>query len=388
MQIESIFVGNQMAASDGEGLDYSPPKDPLDSSMFQHYFASGSFPLLTEKVKEVEYDHNFSQYDLKDELCNEVEHLQAHYETESNYSNKHSNSGSLVTCAQTDNSRDNHLSKINDGYESLETGSKNYSDNASMVSELSGQPSMALSRDEDEQNAFLDSFKMTDLANQKVAKVILQLIDRVGFIRPNEWQQFSLIDKRMIKILIETLYGFMLRPADSEALIGELNALIMHPSKSKRNEEKLKKTVKKVNRIIMQAFAEINCLGHLEQNQLAHIVYAAYFGDPSGGGCQGFLPNIFGDCQGLSQKAFCRLVENKRYAEDFVAVLMTRYMPAALHCRLSKVTKMVALTRKKIQFTEYCESSVFGDLIKRCPWPLSDLMDGVNLCRNIIEKAK
>lgn len=387
MLLESVFVGNQAVGNFCEGIQYSPPKDAVDSTTFNSYFVEGSFPMTEPHPLSIQKEPTQqAPFPLEDEYLSESLQSEADNAGDLADAEKYSVTGSLITCAQT---ADNWSTSPGSTYENSplsKRASKTERKKNWMQLELSnadGSRSRTNSH-HDEKEIFINTLFSADFANERVTKIALKMIDRTGLISQHEWEHMTASDQVVLKYYVENVYGLYLTPNDSLELLNQLNGLISVDPKGKRNEEKLKKTVKKVNTLITKAFVSINHLHHLDEFQLSEILFSAYFGPQSEAG----LVNIFANSLAFSQKAFSRIVENQRYAEDFEAILRSTYMADFVKCRQDKVFKSIALIRKKLENGGDSDSTSLNDLIKRMPWQISEIADGAKLCLSIIEKIR
>ena len=389
MLLESVYVCNQTANGFCDGIAYSPPKDALDSTTFNSYFIDGSFPLPEQKKMEVELEPQLHHGSLENELT--VRHTLTESEVfaDLNDSEKHSVAGSLNTCAPTETSSRSPKSnqcesplsskrpRIQKRMNLMDSDLSNSNDSVSMASSVDNQ-----------KEARLNSLINLEMANHRVTQLAIKIIDKKGPIIEEEWSQLSSLDQLILKIYVENIYGLHLTPKTSQELIVQLNKLIATEIKGKRNEEKLKKTVKKVNSMITHAFVNLNNLGHLEEQQLSSILFSAYFGHINNQNSEEAILNIFESNLAFSQKSFSKIVENQRYAEDFDTILKTTYVPSFVEDRQQKVLDSIYLIRQKIDGIADDRSLYLADIIKRSPWQLSEIIDGAKLCHSIIERSK
>ena len=359
----------------------------MDSTTFNSYFVGGSFPLnehpgMDKEPIQAQYPQEMS-YQTQEESNQNPE---PETQVDLTDAEKYSVTGSLITAHTSDNwstgpgstYENSPLSKRSSRTEKKKNWMQiELSHNESTRSRTTSQS--------DEKELFLNSLFSTEIANQRVAMIALKMIDRLGLISQEEWDQMTPADQLVLKYYVENIYGLHLTPNNSQEMLNQLNVLISMEPKGKRNEEKLKKTVKKVNTLITRAFVSINNLHHLDENQLSEILFSAYFGQQSEAG----VVNIFSNNLAFSQKAFSKIVENLRYAEDFEAIVRSTYVPDFIKSRQDKVLKSIALIRKKLENSgDAADASSLNDLIKRMPWQISEITDGAKLCLSIIEKTK
>ena len=289
MLLESVFVGNQAVNTFCDGIDYSPPKDAMDSTTFNSYFVGGSFPLADQQPLEAERESNETPGSIHNELSQSSILADAEMSAEMLDAEKHSVAGSLNTSVQT---AETWSSSPKSSYESspvAKCGHRTEKKNSCISLQLSnsGTVRSRTTSQGDEKQVFLSSILFTDIANQRVAKIALKMIDRSGFITEQEWSQMTPVDQLVLRFYVENIYGLHLTPNYGALSMCQLNDIVAIEPKAKRNEEKLKKTVKKVNSMITKAFVSLNNLYHLDEIVLSEILFAAYFGGQQAGGGDG-----------------------------------------------------------------------------------------------------
>ena len=387
MLLESVSVGDQVFCCLGEGIQYSPPKDPIDSISFNSYFVSGSYPIPEKAHMQVEIDGTFTEENFCGDQHSEFSQTETDCTGPGNMvdAEKYSVTGSLNTCAHTEASL---YSPQPTPKRSPQTAQPKKSDINSewMKLELSTCSSSRgrAGSQGGETEIFLNSLNSSELAIERLASLALKIVDRKGFILENEWNCLSQFDQTVLKVYIENVYGLQFQSTDSLSLLSQLNNLISFVPKGKRNEERLKKTVKKVNSMITKSFAKINNLNNVGEEQLSDILFSAYFGEDAS---QAFV-NVFADSSSLSQKTFSKIVENKRYADDFMTLLRTSYLQEVIKQRQDKVIKILTQIKKKVLLNEDLGGVSLTDIFKQPPWPMSDILDGAKLCYSIIERIQ
>lgn len=382
MRLENLVLREQTAQGYSEGIEYSPPKDIVDSEMFRTFFANGSYPLARNDLEKVSLTFP-SIVDGSDVESCEVASIADSVET-----GKKSDYGSLKTCAHTlastskspaqgDNvsqlaKRTPNLSKAGDfsQYQLTSQISPSNKANTEVISE---------------NEIFLRCFIDREISNKNLTKLAIRLVDRSQPMSCEEWKSLSQQEKATLLSYMEKIYDVDISGVQNPCTRELLDYILSKPLKAKRNDEKLKKTVKKVNSMITKAFIGINNLQHLPEKELEEAVYSAYFGNKTKGGN---TINIFSSRQAFSQKVFGKVVSNQRYAEDFETIINTLYIPDFLKSRQKQVYKSIAFIRRKLDGHHENIDTVLNEAIKRAPWTLSDIVEGVELCQTLISKSK
>ena len=379
MLLETLFLRDPYAQTYSESIEYSPPKDAIDSAMFNTYFNDGSYPLAGQIAEEQRED---TQIMMDIEAAEKAELAST---SDSQEMDKKSDAGSQRTCAGTATSRSNMSPKVNIQKRQLSKRGPEMSEtNSSIKFHLSGSisPSHERTAHFQEKDILINS----EISNQKMAWLSIRVIDRTSSILEEEWESLSYQDQSVLVSYMENIYGVHLKSKQGITALEKINNLVDSPPKAKRNEEKLKKTAKKINSMIANTFVAINNLHHFTEEELEEIIFSAYFGQMA---YESNAINIFSSKLAFSQKAFARILENHRYAEDFETVLNTSYIPEFIKCRQEKVLRSICFLKKKM-FTnqDQIENAISNDLIRRAPWSLSEILEGVNLCQSLINRSK
>lgn len=382
MRLENLILREQTAQSYSEGIEYSPPKDIVDSEMFRIFFASGSYPLTGNGLEKDSLTIS-STVDAKDIESCEVASMADTLEAE-----KKSDYGSLKTCAHTLASTsksptqgDHPIQLTKRTPNLLKAGNFSQYQLSNQISHTSRAKTEFISENE----IFLRSFIDIELSNKNLAKLAIKIVDRSQPVTVEEWKALSQQEKVTLLSYLENIYDVNISDVHCPCTRELLEYILSQPLKAKRNEEKLKKTVKKVNSMIIKAFVGINNLQHLPEKDLEEAVFGAYFGDKTKGGN---TINIFSSQQPFSQKTFGKVMSNHRYAEDFETIINTLYIPDFIKSRQKQVYKDMAFIRKKLDGNHENIDSILNDAIKRTPWSLPEIIEGVELCQTLISKSK
>lgn len=382
MLLETLFLAEQSTQTYSEDIEYSPPKDAVDSVMFIEFFADGSYPL---SGKMAEDQSNNTHLKLTDETEDKGETSSA---SDSQDTEKDSEYGSLNTCDQTASSSTKSPNMGTHKW-NLCKRKPELSETSSLSKlQLSGSTSPSgsgISHDQ-EKDMFLMSLATTENANKKLTGLVIRIIDRTSPILREEWDCLSQQDQSVLFTYLENIYGSHLTSKKGIDSLDTINGLLTKRSKVKRNEEKLKKTVKKINSMMMKTFYFINNLHHLSDEELEAIIFGAYFGQKA---TEGTITNIFKSSQGFSQSTFIKILCNERYTEDFEAILNTSYIPEFIRLRHEKINRNLGYIRRRLlNDFDKTQPKAASKSIKRVPWPLTEILEGVNLCQKLIEKSK
>lgn len=380
MSKKTLFLSTNAIENLWEEIQYTPPKDSVDIGNFNDFFASGSYSL--PDIQSLEGDKGSclrsspEEFYLKDEGNNEsiklnfTKHEKMDIDRLSIADSSKTGTHTITTASPE--STHSTRSKINLGKRSpkkadwitLQINHANniFPENTNLSNE----------------KAFMvHTLFGTEMANERVTRLALRIIDHKGPITEAEW---SILTPQDHDILSKYLFQlFSSRPEQDPNCLDIINKLLDIKLKYRRNEEKLNKTVKRVHAMMGRSFVDINQLEGISEAELAETLQAAYFGDESD-------ESVFALNTVFSQKSWGKAVENSRYADDFEAVLKMSYIAELLENRYQKLLKQIKYLRKASQ--DGRDLTCQPEHNKRSPWIIEDIVDGARLCQNIIDKFK
>lgn len=381
MAKKALFLNTGDIEGFWEGVEYTPPKNAVDIGNFNDFLTAGSFSLPDFKILEGEREFNLSgspkEFLFKEETppapvkmsFAKQEPIEADRFSVADSLKAGAYTATTASPESTYSTRSGHLSKR----------SPKKSDWMTLkVQENEDLQSNTVDMGNDK-NVFVNTIFGTDIANERITKLALRLIDQAGPIRDHEWFMLSVLDRIILTTYLAQMYSLSLLTQSNFDSPAELNQLLSVKLKGRRNEEKLNKTVKRVNAMIARSFADLNGLDDVDDETLSGVLQAAYFGEID-------ESKVFGINTVFSQKSFGKAVENARYAEDFKAVLKSSYIGELLRSRHQKVLKEVKSLRKSLQ--DGRDPALQLDHSKRSPWLLEDIIDGAKLCQNIIDRRR
>ena len=382
MAKKPLFLNTNTIESFWEEIEYTPPKHAVDIGNFNDFLTAGSYSLPDLQIPGGERELNLStspqEFFLEEEgpplpvKMNFFKQAPMDPERFSTVDSLKAGAHTATTASpeSTRSTRSGNLSKRSP--KKTDWIKLQVSVNEELLEDSVNKGS--------EKDFFVNSIFGADMANERIAKLAIRLIERAAPIVDREWLLLSKIDRIILARYLAQVYGLKPQSPPDLDTPATLNQLLSFKLKGRRNEEKLNKTVKRVNSKIARSFADLNGLVDLDEFELAEILQAAYFGAGSADG------NVFAPNSGFSQKSFGKSVETARYAEDFEAVLKTSYIAELLRSRHLKVLKEVKALRKSLQ--EGRDPQIQLEHTKRSPWLLEDIIDGAKLCQNIIDRKK
>lgn len=314
---------------------------------------------------------------------------------------KHSDADSTKTCAQTMNSLDQNfkstqkfcvnISKRSPRRSSIKTISTDdyTASNYSLPIEKTTKSDLSSCLQYDSTSE--------DTRIGYIARLAIKVLDHESPIFKHEWDELCPTERIILRVYLEGIYNVNFQFSGDDALLCQINDSGIHLTKAKRNEEKLKKIMKKVNRMMVTTFVSINNLEKMGADQLTDIIFGAYFGNQNLNKIEDQdIPNIFDQHQAFTQKAFKLIASNRRYTEDFETIMRSTYIPEFIRSRHIKVCKNIAVIKRKVKTALKLDSGKkqdsfsisTPDIVKRAPWTLSDVISGMCLCQSIISSSQ
>lgn len=378
MLLNSLFLNDPTTPNCADTFDYySPPKDSLDCETFESCFFQGSYPLAEDCLKErcealsMIFDGTFA-----DEA--EVASTAGSLEIEGK-----SDVGSFNTCALTINSSKGH--KVEFENTQLAKRPPDSAGGRKWTQGLFSGESTPSTKDLPIKGEVFSKVTSSEFSVSKLTALAIRLIDRSAPILVEEWEEMGQLEKDTFVSYMENIYSLNLTSKQGVGILDQLNQLVNKPPAAKRNEEKLKKTVKRVNHLMTNAFLSLNDLDHLPEEERVQAICSAYFGSE---GDSASKCSIFSDNHAFTQKAFSKIVTNKRYAEDFEAILNSFYIPDFVKSREELVFKSIVNIMKRLENKQAKPDIKTSELIKRAPWSLTEIVEGVKLCQKFINSTK
>lgn len=365
-----------------EEIEYTPPKHAVDIGNFNEFFASGSYS-LPESQPNDSFRESISGGSPKEFLfASEGEPLpldklnfskhDLHEADQISLAGSFKRGAHTVTTASPEST-----SSVKAG--NLSKRSPKKSDWITLQIPKSETLAKKSRETSSEKDVFVNSLFGVDFSNERILVLYFRVIDKAEPIQYQEWLMLTEQDRLILYTYLAQAFGQKLAKKPDLETPTPVNDLLSIKPKEKRNEEKLNKTVKKVNSIIGRTFAELNGIDPTSET-LPKVLQSAYFGDFSQD------TEVFGHNTRFSQKTFGEAVKNARYTEDFEAVLKKSYISEMIKSRKHKVLKEIKGLRKLLQEGRDPMSQVENN--KHTPWLLEDIVDGVKLCQNIIDSRK
>ena len=231
-----------------------------------------------------------------------------------------------------------------------------------------------------EKEVFVNSVFGDDIASERICRLAIRIIDqnREDVVQDKEWLLLSETDRLTLATYLAQVFGQRLQTEPYLETPAIVNDMLEFKVKERRNEERLNKTVKTVNSLMVLRFASINGLDINDEEQLNMALQNAYMDES----CK---VDIFSAKTVFSQKSFSEALRNVKYAEDFEAILKKSYIAECLLERKHKVLKEIKSLRKSLQQGHALKAQT--DHNKRAPWLLEDIVEGAKLCQDIIDRT-
>lgn len=377
MSKHHLFLNTNSDYGMWDNIEYTPPKDSVSFKNFDELFKS---EILSDTDYQEDISSQLSSNVEKESSVSSKDKLIFKKKT-SSVKDSFSEKGSLNKGANTMTTKSNESTYGTSGGKSLSKRSPTRSDWITLQIKSQGvlPPKKAVaSMDSElfERMVFGDSIK-----DRTVAQLAIRLLDRTGLILDDEWKALDSVDKQVLLTYLGNIYGINVALIKEHESPNYVNKLLKIKLNVKRNEEKLNKIIKKVNSTLAKSFLKLNNIEYLTDYKLAEVLQDAYFGPMSDFGDMYFTKNIY------NQRNFAVAACSHRYVSDFEVILKTTAITNILKNRFSAILADIKRTRKFIlEVGDHNVVSTTKD--KRPPWALSDIIEGVELCQNIIDRAK
>lgn len=214
--------------------------------------------------------------------------------------------------------------------------------------------------------------------------LICRLLDR----KPIKFVEIEPLDPENILILsnfTKLLYQFDFNSTASLfEKLEKLNHLILTTKeKKKRNEERIKYTFKRVNKILLKRFSTNERESDSDSDQIQSKLVAHYFGsdiaDRSKVCSMLFCPT------NLYRNDLKSLFNHRLYKEAFSEILETIYLEEFAEKRLTVVDGYIKMLKEEIYYAgEAKDSCLLSKKLTRMPWSIQEVQRGMEVLSDIL----
>lgn len=249
------------------------------------------------------------------------------------------------------------------------------------------------------------AFESIQLKKGQFAITVCKVIDR----QPISLEEVMNLDEETLTVLSNFCNLVLgnsqkLSKTNLKNSLRELNEKLASSSeKKKRNEERIKYTFKRVNRLLLSRFEQSHYsnnardTGSVYQEDLIRAQFIQnYFGEghqilPEATDISQTQEKVFGllfSPTNLYRKDLKTLFGHRLYRDHFSSVLREEYLPDYLNRRSAKVGSYIAALREDLYFSpDKTDDTLLAKRLKRLPWTKEEVVRGQNLLLALLQEG-
>lgn len=253
-----------------------------------------------------------------------------------------------------------------------------------------------------ESSNVLSNYQVEQLKKKEFLSTLCRLIDRTP-LRVSEVESLEGSDLVILSNFSYLMHGFSLNSSNSiEAQISQLNETMSNSqTKKKRNEERIKYTFKRANKIILKRFMQTHNLPAEQETEAKYTLIRKYFFGEEPAGAKGrsagtsrtaatareeeklfqmlFKPsNLYrNDLKGIFRSSL--------YLQEFEYVLENLFYGEYLTKRKAKVESYISMLKEDIYYSpNKSDCTILSKRLKRMPWSSQEVLKGVQLMQELL----
>lgn len=246
----------------------------------------------------------------------------------------------------------------------------------------------SLDQQQIDQNA---QFQIEIFRQNEFVSTISKLIDqqplRLSDLDSLDGEQLILLSN-FTKMLFDTVLS---SEADMVSQLENLNSAISSaPEKKKRNEERIKFTFKRANKMLLKRFVQFKQLESLSEEQTQKLFIEHFFSSEKSYTHQEFqaLQELIFKPRNIYRRELKQLFQFGRYTEEFVFALESLLYDEYLKKRRTKILGLCDQIREELYYrSDKSSASVLQKIMKRMPWSASEAKKGLDLMLEIISSS-
>lgn len=220
-----------------------------------------------------------------------------------------------------------------------------------------------------------------------ISKLIDQQPLRLSDLDSLDGEQLILLSN-FTKMLFDTVLS---PDTDMVAQLETLNSIISStPEKKKRNEERIKFTFKRANKMLLKRFVQLKQLESLPEEQTQKLFIEHFFSLEKPQSHQEFLQllELIFKPRNIYRRELKQLFQFRRYTEEFVFTLESLLYDEYLKKRRTKILGLCDQIREELYYrSDKASASVLQKIMKRMPWSASEAKKGLDLMLEIISSS-
>lgn len=169
-----------------------------------------------------------------------------------------------------------------------------------------------------------------------------------------------------------------------EPQIETLNELIKTTKeKKKRNEERIKYTFKRVNKMLLKRFATSSSESETEAEQIQSNLVAHYFSSTAADKSK--VRSMLFRPTNLYRNDLKSLFSHSRYKQEFSCILEKCYIEEFLDKRLATLEGYIRMLREEVYYAgEAADCNLLSKKLTRMPWSVQEVQKGVEVLQEIL----
>jgi len=226
------------------------------------------------------------------------------------------------------------------------------------------------------------------IRQNEFVSTISKLIDQ----QPLRLSDVDSLDSEQVILLTnftKMLFNVVLDPEqDMVSQLGELNMVIKStPEKKKRNEERIKFTFKRANKLLLKRFVQLKQLESLSEEKTQKLFVEHFFSQESSLSNQEFLRlvELIFKPRNIYRRELKDLFRYQQYTEEFVFTLESLLYDEYLKKRRTKILGLCDQIKEELYYhNDKSNASVLEKIMKRMPWSAHEARRGLDLMLEII----
>jgi hypothetical protein len=234
-------------------------------------------------------------------------------------------------------------------------------------------------------------FQVEMIRHNEFVSTISKLIDH----QPLRLSDIDSLDNDQLILLsnfTKMLFDLVLNSQkDLVSQLEELNSIIKSaPEKKKRNEERIKFTFKRANKLLLKRFVQLKQLESLPEEDTQALFIEYFFGTNKKKANQEFqkLEELIFKPRNIYRRELKELFQHQLYTEELTFTLESLLYDEYLQKRRTKILSLCDQIKEELYYrNDKSSASVLQKILKRMPWSAQEAKKGLDLMLEIITSS-
>ena len=234
-------------------------------------------------------------------------------------------------------------------------------------------------------------FQIEMIRQNEFVSTITKLIDhqplRLSDVDSLDNDQLILLSN-FTKMLFDMVFNSQ---KDLVSQLEELNSTIKSaPEKKKRNEERIKFTFKRSNKLLLKRFVQLKQLESLAEEETQTLFIEHFFGTDKKKSNQEFqkLEELIFKPRNIYRRELKELFQHHLYTEELTFTLESLLYDEYLQKRRTKILSLCDQIKEELYYrNDKSSASVLQKIMKRMPWSAQEAKKGLDLMLEIITSS-